>query len=252
MAAIPCSSLVSKSINDIAEELKKLGGALTASQQASFDKIIALLEEGKNGFLEYSGSVKSRRRAACSLVRMILNEFNVEVFSLCIVTLSVTRLASISAALFKDELQKWYRNNQLPEDFCSLAKEKLEAYIPRAVGKRKNSDVEQGKPSKRPAINGITRNYEHQSNEEGQDTAAPTDDDSDDDGVVQERQIADGPFQGQVYSLKPIDVIRTVVLSEKFEFLLTMPDYQGTQPFIMVPCPKELARTFLAKRDKIM
>ncbi|KAK8011751.1 Endosomal peripheral membrane protein [Apiospora arundinis] len=270
MAAISCSSLVSKSINDIAEELKFLGDALTASQQASFDKVISLFEEEKKGFQNSSGSVKSRRKAACNLVRMILNELNVEIFSLCIVTLSVTRLASINATSFKDELQKWYRNNQLPENFCTLVKEKLEACILSAVGKRKNSDVEQGSPNKRRAIGGIIRNDEHRSNEEGQgtfpyigsmpigihisnlDTAATTDDDSDDGGFVQERQIADGPFQGQVYLLKPLDVLRTVILSEKFEFLLTMPDHQGTQPFIMVPCPEELARTFLAKRDKIM
>ncbi|KAK7937597.1 uncharacterized protein PG986_014465 [Apiospora aurea] len=211
MAASSDSHLVSKSINDIAEELNNLGGELTASQQASFDNIIALFKEEENGFLRYSGSVKSRRKAACNLVRMILDQFGVEISSLCIVALSVTRLASINATSFQVELQKSYRNNQLPEDFCTLVKEKLEARILSAVGKRKNSAVEQGRPNKRRAIGGLIRNDEHRSNEQGQgtfpyigsvpigihisnlDTAATTDDDSDDGGFVQ----ADGntPFQ---------------------------------------------------------
>ncbi|KAF4486929.1 hypothetical protein CGGC5_v005899 [Colletotrichum fructicola Nara gc5] len=64
-------------------------------------------------------------------------------------------------------------------------------------------------------------------------------------------ELVDGPLDGVVYTLMPMDVIKIIVNGGCAEIFLTVPD-NGAPPFVSFKCPSGHAREFVTERRQFM
>jgi len=233
----------------------------------SFDKIVVLFGEGPETRGSSSAATRSRRKIARNGFNTVMKTQGFEVFLICAFTWPITAMASASA---KDmpgllrSLQEWWANAKVPTAFHAVAKTYFEKYrdvFPDAELRRTyampttyhNSFNAIGQDAGSRAIGmigGISEaleddcsdDSEQGEQEEQVQLAQPVQ------PAQQDEQVL---FAGEVYKLQAMDAIR-VLSTNAGDVRLTIPRYQGVQPFITIQCPEKTAILFLRKRQKIM
>ncbi|KAL2168377.1 hypothetical protein VTG60DRAFT_7356 [Thermothelomyces hinnuleus] len=224
------------------------------TQDASLEKIVCLFQEEQDS-TRLSAATKSRRKAARTLLRDILQRICVDVFFLCAFALPITWLGTIKAPNdFVERLQSWWSNAKPPIHLRKL--------IPRLIGKFQNT-VQFNKACERgysdsctvggervlPSPNkdvgdsqiddghGLALDSESEESEEGEEPDHP--------------DQLEAPMNGNVYELGTVDAIRVLTTSEAVP-ILTIPHYQGVKPFITFRVPEKLAMQLMMGRKQLM
>jgi len=244
---------------------------LNAKQEICLNKAIELLNESEESLQTRSPQQMGRRIRVGKFLQSTFQTLGPELAFLCIISLSITELAEIQH-LLQQPLSIWWEKSEKPKSLHHRARKALDQHVSAAditgpmkpIGNQPAVShalsIASLKPLKRPFIEVEEPALEQHTAKartckQSRYVLAAGDGDGDGDGdgsgsrkVV---QLPDGKLTGNVYQLTALDAIRIVVSDEKAakNVLLTVPVYQETSPFIMIPLSEVLAMQFLTRRQ---
>lgn len=216
----------------------------TPAQLASIEKIIVLFkEEACDGDLP--SATKSRRSAARRLLRTILQTLGDEVFFLCVFAFPITRLGTTKEqSQFIGILQGWWSTAKNRKTSLSVIIPSLVLQFPSTSTVKFSTAREH---QSKEAQTGVCPRVDELGN-----PATATDPDSDSEG--REAVALDSlgaPMTGNVYQVDVMDAIRLLVNSQA-KPILTIPHYQGVQPFLTIRVPEKLATQLMMGQKQLM